>query len=145
MGCSPTLEALHAKALRAGRIGNKIKNVMLVAPDLDADRFRTQMREIGSARPRFALFVSQDDLALKLSGSLRGGTTRLGQVDPNQEPYKADFRREGILVFDLTGMRGRAHSRAFREANSVMGMIEQRFVEGQQMSDVNTESEAVSQ
>jgi len=145
MGCFPTIEALHAKALRAGRIGNKVKNVMLVAPDVDADLFRTQMREMGSARPRFALFVSQDDLALKLSGSIRGGTTRLGQIDPNQEPYKADFRRDRILVFDLTGMRGLAHSRAFREANSVMGMIEQRFAEGQQMSDVSSESQAASQ
>jgi len=145
MGCSPTMEALHAKVLRAGRIGNKVKNVMLVAPDVDVDLFRTQMREMGSARPRFALFVSQDDLALKLSGSIWGGTTRLGQVNPDQEPYKTDFRREGILVFDLTGKRGRAHSRAFREVTSVMGMIEQRFAEGQQMTEIGFESEAAGQ
>jgi len=145
MGCFPTMEALHAKALRAGRIGNKVKNVMLVAPDVDIDLFRKQMREMGSARPRFALFVSQDDLALKLSGSIWGGTTRLGQVNPDQEPYKTDFRREGILVFDLTGKRGRAHSRAFREVTSVMGMIEQRFAEGQQMTEIGFESEAASQ
>ena len=136
MGCFPTLEALHSKALHAGRIGNKVKNVMLIAPDVDINLFRTQMREMGSARPRFALFVSQDDRALGLSGSIWGGATRLGQVDPDQEPYKADFRREGIMVFDLTGLRGRAHSRAFREVTSVMGMIEQRFAEGQQMTDI---------
>jgi esterase/lipase superfamily enzyme len=145
MGCSPTLEVLHAKALQAGRIGNKVRNVMLVAPDVDADLFVAQMREMGSARPRFALFVSQDDLALKLSASIWGGTTRLGQVNPDQDPYRTDFRREGVLVFDLTGMRGRAHSRAFREVNSVMGMIEQRFAEGQQMTDIGSESKAASQ
>lgn len=145
MGCSPTLEALHARALRAGRIGNKVRNVMLVAPDLDADLFRTQIREMGSARPRFALFVSKDDIALKLSASIWGGATRLGQVNPDQEPYKTEFRREGILVLDLTGMRGRAHSRAFREVTSVMGMVEQRFAEGQQMTDVSSESEDASQ
>jgi esterase/lipase superfamily enzyme len=145
MGCFPTLQALHSKALHAGKIGNKVKNVMLVAPDLDINLFRTQMREMGSARPRFALFVAQDDRALRLSRSIWGGVTRLGQVDPNQEPYKADFRREGIMVFDLTGLRGRAHSRAFREVTSVMGMIEQRFAEGQQMTDIGSESEAASQ
>jgi esterase/lipase superfamily enzyme len=145
MGCFPTLEALHSKALHAGRIGNKVKNVMLVAPDVDVNLFITQMREMGSARPRFALFVSRDDLALKLSGSIWGGATRLGQVDPDQEPYKADFRREGIMVFDLTGLRGRAHSRAFREVASVMGMIEQRFAEGQPMTDIGSEPEAASQ
>ncbi len=143
MGCLPTLEALHAKAQRAGKIGSKIRNVLLVAPDVDINLFRAQMREMGSARPRFALFVAQDDRALMLSSSISGGTTRLGQVDPDQEPYKADFRREGVIVFDLTGMRGRAHSRAFREASSVMGMIEQRFAEGQPMTD--PDSEAASQ
>jgi esterase/lipase superfamily enzyme len=145
MGCLPTLEALHSEALHAGRIGNKVKNVMLVAPDVDINLFRTRMREMGSARPRFALFLSQDDRALMLSRSIAGGVTRVGQVDPGREPYKSDFRREGIMVFDLTGLRGRAHSRAFREVSSVMAMIEQRFAEGQQMTDVGSEAETAGQ
>ena len=41
MGCLPTLEALHSKALHAGRIGNKVKNVMCVTPDADINLFRT--------------------------------------------------------------------------------------------------------
>lgn len=145
MGCLPTLEALHASAQRSGRIANKIKNVMLVAPDVDIDLFRARMREMGKKRPRFALFVSQDDIALRLSGSLRGGTTRLGKVNPDQEPYRSEFRREGIWVFDLTGMRGLAHSRAFREVTSVMGMIERRFAEGQQMADIVSGTEVAGQ
>jgi esterase/lipase superfamily enzyme len=105
MGCFLTLEALQSKALRAGKIGDKVKNVLLVAPDVDVNLFRTQMRQMGSARPRFALFISQDDHALKLSRSISGGVTRLGDVDPDQEPYKSDFQRERIMVFDLTGLR----------------------------------------
>src|ERR1700692_570622 len=137
MGCFLTLEALHSRALRAGKIGDKVKNVLLVAPDpdVDANLFRTQMREMGGARPRFALFLSQDDGALKLSKSIGGGIARLGDVDPDQEPYKTDFRREGILVFDLTDLRGGAHSRAFEKVTSAMGMIEQRLAGGQQMSE----------
>jgi len=115
-----------------------VKNVLLVAPDVDVDLFRTQMRQMGSARPRFALFTSQDDHALKLSKSISGGITRLGDVDPDQEPYKSDFQREDILVLDLTGLRGGAHSRAFEKVTSVMGMIEQRLAEGQQMTDDDT-------
>jgi esterase/lipase superfamily enzyme len=145
MGCFPTLEALHSKALHTGKIGDKVKNVMLVAPDVDINLFRTQMREMGRARPRFALFVSQDDRALMLSQSIWGGVARLGQVDPDQEPYKADFRREDIIVFDLTSLGGRAHSRAFQEVTSVMGMIEQRLAEGQQMTDNGSKPEAASQ
>ena len=145
MGCFLTLEALHSRALRAGKIGDKVKNVLLVAPDVDANLFRTQMREMGGTRPRFALFLSQDDGALKLSKSISGGVTRLGDVDPDQEPYKTDFRREGILVFDLTDLRGGAHSRAFEKVTSVMGMIEQRLAEGQQMTEDGSKPEAASQ
>jgi esterase/lipase superfamily enzyme len=135
MGCSPTLDALRSKAIHTGKIGDKIKNVLLVAPDVDANVFRTQMRQMGSARPRFALFMSQDDHALKLSKAISGGATRLGDVDPDQEPYKTDFQHEDVMVFDLTGLRGRAHSRAFEDPTSVMAMIEQRLAEGQQMTD----------
>jgi esterase/lipase superfamily enzyme len=135
MGCFLTLEALHSKAVRAGKIGDKVKNVLLVAPDVDVNLFRSQMQQMGGARPRFALFMSQDDHALKLSKSIWGGVTRLGDVDPDQEPYKSDLQRERIMVFDLTSLRGGAHSRAFEKVTSVMGMIEQRLAEGQQMSD----------
>ena len=55
---------------------------MLVAPDVDVDVFRKQIRRMGKARPRFALFVSQDDKALKLSETIWGGVPRLGEIDP---------------------------------------------------------------
>lgn len=145
MGCSLTLEALRARAVRAGKIGAKVRNVLLVAPDVDVNVFRAQMQQMGSVRPRFGLFLSQDDNALKLSKSIWGGVTRLGEVDPDQDPYKTDFRREGILVFDLTGMRGYAHSRAFEDVTSVMGMIEARLAQGQQMTEVRQTVSEVSQ
>ena len=135
MGCLLTLDELHARAIHAGTIGAKIKNVLLVAPDVNVDVFRSQMRKMGAAKPRFALFLSQDDQALKISKSIGDGVTRLGDVDPTQEPYKTAFEREGIVVFDLTGLRGGAHARAFTDITSVMGMIEQRLAEGQQMTD----------
>jgi esterase/lipase superfamily enzyme len=145
MGCFLTLEALHSKAHRTGKIGDKVKNVLLVAPDVNINLFRTQMREMGSARPRFALFLSQDDHALKLSRSIGGGIARLGDVDPDEEPYKSDFRREGIMVFDLTALRGGAHSRAFEKVTSVMGMIEERLAEGQVMTDEGSKPQVANQ
>ncbi len=145
MGCFLTLEALHSKALRAGKIGSKVKNVLLVAPDVNINLFRTQMREMGSARPRFALFLSQDDRALKLSRTIGGGEARLGDVQPDEEPYKSDFQREHIMVFELTALGGGAHSRAFEKVTSVVGMIEKRFAEGQAMTDDSTKPETISQ
>jgi len=135
MGCSLSLEALWSMASRTGKIGDKIKNVLLVAPDVDINVFRTQMQQMPGPRPRMALFLSQDDQALKLSKSISGGITRVGDVNPDQEPYRSDFQREGIEVFDLTSLRGNAHSRAFEDVTSVMGMIEQRLAAGQHMTE----------
>jgi esterase/lipase superfamily enzyme len=145
MGCFLTLEVLWSRATRAGKIGDKIKTVLLVAPDVDVSVFRTQMHEMGSARPRFALFVSQDDHALKLSRSISGGVTRLGDIDPAQEPYKTDLQREHVAVFDLTTLGGRAHSRAFEEISSVMGIIEQWRAEGEPMTANGSKPETFSQ
>lgn len=145
MGCVPTLEALRARSQRTGRIGAKIKNVLLVAPDVDAGGFPEQMRQMGSARPRFALFLSKDDHALKISKSIAGGATRLGDVDAEEEPYKSALGREKILVFDLTHLQGRPHSRAFDSATTVMGMIERRLADGQDLAEDTSRVSSVGQ
>jgi esterase/lipase superfamily enzyme len=80
------------------------------------------------------LFISQDDGALKLSRTIAGGIQRLGDINPQQEPYKTEFAREGIMVFDLSHLDGEAHSRAFEDITSVMGMIKQRLAAGQQFA-----------
>jgi esterase/lipase superfamily enzyme len=93
---------------------------------------------MGTQRPRFALFVSQDDLALALSKTMWGGMPRLGEVNPEQDPYRQELAQDNIEVYDLTGLKkagDNAHDRAFEDVTSVVGMIEQRLRDGQQMSD----------
>lgn len=134
MGNWVTLEALRARSLRPGRAADKVKYALLVAPDVDVDVFRTQIRRMGNARPRFALFVSQDDKALAVSQTLSGGVPRLGEVNPNEEPYRSEFERDRIEVFDLTKLEsnhGNAHSRAFDEVTSVAMMVRERLRDGQ--------------
>ena len=66
------------------------------------------------------------------------GVGRLGDVDPTQEPYRTEFERDKILVFDLTGLASpgdNAHDRAFEDVTSVMGMIKRRLSDGQAMTD----------
>jgi esterase/lipase superfamily enzyme len=141
MGNWLTLEALRGRSMRAvqaGRAGpDKLKNALLVAPDVDVDVFRMQVQRMGAMRPRMSLFVSQDDGALELSETLAGGIPRLGRIDPETEPYRSELEKEGIVVFDLTTLKsdGSAHSRAFDEVSSVVGMLRQRLGEGQKMSD----------
>jgi esterase/lipase superfamily enzyme len=143
MGNWIALEALRGRSIRGGQTAgsiraDKLKNVMLVAPDVDVDVFRTQIQRMGNARPRIALFVSQDDQALSFSKNTWGGVARLGDVDPTQEPYRSEFERDGILVFDLTKLEtpgDNAHDRAFEDVTSVVGMIRQRLTDGQAMTD----------
>ena len=138
MGNWVALEALRSRYIRPGPGVDKLKNVMLVAPDVDVDVFRTQIRRMGTKRPRFALFVSQDDKALSLSKAIWGGSPRLGEVNPEQDPYRSELAQDQIEVFDLTSLKKAgddAHDRAFSDVTSVVGMIKKRLRDGQQMTD----------
>jgi esterase/lipase superfamily enzyme len=143
MGNWVALEALRGRSIRGGPTAvslkpDKLKNVLLVAPDVDVDVFRSQIQRMGSVRPRIALFVSQDDSALGLSKSIWGDVPRLGDIDPKQEPYRSELERDKIMVFDLTTLASAgddAHDRAFEDITSVMGMIKERLRNGQTMSD----------
>jgi len=132
MGCSLALEALGSRSLRSG---GKIKNVLLVAPDVSFEDFHGGVAGMARPRPRIALFVSSDDQALKISQSIWNGQRRVGDANPDEEPFRSEFERDGILVFDLTNLQGNPHSRAFDDVKTVMGMIERRLAEGQQLTD----------
>ncbi len=130
MGNWVTLEALRGMSIKTGKIGAKIRNVMLVAPDVDVDVFRTVIQRMGAPKPRFSLFVSQDDKALELSKTIWGGVSRIGDIDPAQEPYRSELKREGVEVFDLTRLGGdNAHNRAFEDIASVLVMVRNRYGE----------------
>jgi esterase/lipase superfamily enzyme len=143
MGNWVALEALRGRSIRGGQTAasinaDKLKNAILVAPDVDVDVFRAQIQRMGAARPRIALFVSQDDSALRLSKTIADDAPRLGNIDPTQEPYRSELERDKILVFDLTHLATAgddAHGRAFDDVTSVMGMIRQRLTAGQTMTD----------
>ncbi len=126
MGNWVTLEALRDMAARTGKIGSKIRNVALVAPDVDVDVFRAEMQRMGKSRPRFLLFASQDDRALNFSKTIWGGVPRIGAIDPAQEPYKSELAQENVEAFDLTKLKGEAHGRVFGEITTVMAMIKDR-------------------
>ena len=48
MGCQLAMDALRSHSMRAGRIGAKITNVLLVAPDVDANEFSQEMQQMGN-------------------------------------------------------------------------------------------------
>jgi esterase/lipase superfamily enzyme len=107
MGCWLTLEALRQKAIGSGRIGDKIRTVILASADVDVDVFKTQIQRLGTKRPQMVMFVSENDEALQISQRFWGGVPRVGAIDPEVEPYRSELRSNGIVAYNLTALRSR--------------------------------------
>jgi esterase/lipase superfamily enzyme len=137
MGNWVTLEALRQMAIRDGRGAAKIRNVLLAAPDVDVDLFREAVVDMGQSRPNFTLFVSQDDRALAISRRIWGDATRLGAIDPDQEPYRSEFDTSGITILNLSKLKTDDplnHSK-FAESPEVVRIIGRELAEGQTLTD----------
>jgi esterase/lipase superfamily enzyme len=82
MGAFLTMEGLRQMALRDGpQAMDRIKGVVLIAPDLDLDVFRAQARDIGKLPEPFVIFGSSRDRILNISATLSGTGDRLGSID----------------------------------------------------------------
>jgi esterase/lipase superfamily enzyme len=98
MGTFLTMEGL-VDAQQEGRLGtrNSVDSIMLAAPDIDIDLFRTQLAQL--PRPiveRIFLLVSADDPALRFSRRIAGGVPRVGAADT------AELEGLGLTVIDLS-------------------------------------------
>lgn len=142
MGNWLTLEALRQMAIRDGRVLPKIANVVMAAPDVDVDVFQTQIRTIGTRAPKFTMFVSQDDEALAVSRRLAGNAPRLGAINPDKAPYKADLEADRITVVDLTKIRGTddIHHMKFAQSPEVVQLLGQRLATGQSINEPDEEN-----
>ncbi|ASY65188.1 hypothetical protein SJ05684_b42060 (plasmid) [Sinorhizobium sojae CCBAU 05684] len=137
MGNWLALESLRQMAIRNGRLPAKFKNVMLAAPDVDVDVFRSQIADMGRQLPRFTLFVSRDDRALAVSRRVWGNVSRLGAIDPEQSPYKEELAANNIAVIDMTKVKSgdRLHHTKFAESPEIVQLIGTRLSAGQALTD----------
>ena len=86
MGAFLTMEALRQMALTGGPHAlDRIKGVVLIAPDLDLDVFRAQAKDIGKLPEPFVIFGSSRDRVLGLSATISGGAKRLGNLEDVSE------------------------------------------------------------
>jgi esterase/lipase superfamily enzyme len=136
MGNWVTLEALRQMAIRDGKVAEKIRSVMLAAPDVDIDVAREYVMEMGEGRPHITLFVSQDDQALAVSRKV-WGSQRLGSIDPDQEPFKSVLEREKIEVINLTGVTSpdQLHHGTFAQNPQIVQLIGRAVASGQVLTD----------
>ena len=137
MGNWLALESLRQMAIRNGGLPAKFKNVMLAAPDVDVDVFRTQIGDMGKQHPQFTLFVSQDDRALKVSRRVWGNIPRLGSINPEEAPFKEELASENVTVIDLTKVKSgdRLNHGKFASSPQIVQLIGARMAGGQSLTD----------
>ena len=136
MGTWLTMEALRQISIRKGAVPPKIKDVVLAAPDVDVDVFRTQLAQITGKKPGMTIFVSQDDKALDASRRVWQSSARLGAIDPEKEPLKSDLLKLGINVVNLTDIKTSddlGHGK-FARSPEVVRFIGNRLASGHQFS-----------
>ncbi len=136
MGNWVTLEALRQMAIRDGKIAPKIRNVILAAPDVDFDVAREQIRTMGPQKPNFTLFVSENDRALAASQKV-WGAPRLGEINPDIEPFKSELASEKINVIDLTSFHSQdaLNHGTFAENPKIVQLIGRSIDNGQILTE----------
>ncbi|MDO9443356.1 MAG: alpha/beta fold hydrolase [Beijerinckiaceae bacterium] len=101
MGAWLAMEALRENALSGSRnLDGRLGAVMLAAPDIDLNVFRTQLARVPSSN--VSIFVSSHDRALSLSSRLAGARPRVGALDPGSSRDRAELTKLGVKVFDLS-------------------------------------------
>lgn len=101
MGNWVTVEALRQIKI-SGKIPqiSKLGALILAAPDIDIDVFKSQMRQFGKPRKPFVIVLSKDDKALRASSFIAGGAERLGAESDREE-----LAALGAVVVDMTDVK----------------------------------------
>ncbi len=102
MGNWVTVEAMRQIRISGNLIPvQKLGNVILAAPDIDVDVFKTQLKRFGKLPRPFIVVVSADDKALGFSQFIAGGKGRLGAYTNDAELVEL-----GAVVIDMTKVKG---------------------------------------
>ncbi|HZW46553.1 MAG TPA: alpha/beta fold hydrolase [Microvirga sp.] len=102
MGGWLTMEALRQLRLQGRDEVLARLHVVLAAPDIDLDVFRSQVAVVGPMSPPLTILVSKDDWALAASSRLSGGRERVGTLDVEDARVQAIARQEGLRVVDIS-------------------------------------------
>ncbi len=114
MGSLVAMEALlHLSLSDDVRTLAEVSEVMMLAPDLDADLFADQLDQIQMPANRFGVAINREDRLLRFSGRIAGESERVGR-DLDTETLSA----LGVRVVDLTGVRDGDRAGHFLPATS---------------------------
>jgi esterase/lipase superfamily enzyme len=118
MGAYVVMEALRTLALQGkSRIFSKLHGVMLAAPDIDPDVFRSQVDDMRVLPEPFTVVVSRHDRALQISRLLSRGGDRIGSGTD-----VAMLQKKGIQVNDISKIDGGTHT-AFAGSDTLIQLF----------------------
>ncbi|MFG1371761.1 alpha/beta hydrolase [Xanthobacter oligotrophicus] len=101
MGNWVTVEALRQIRISGKPVPqNKVGNIILAAPDIDVDVFKSQLKRFGKPAKPFVVIVSRDDKALGFSEFIAGKKQRLGEYSNDAELVDL-----GAVVVDMTDVK----------------------------------------
>lgn len=105
MGAWLTVEALRQLRLAGSHAVINRLNVVLAAPDIDVDVFRSQMDVIGPLSPPMTVLVSRDDIALSLSSKIAGERPRLGMLDVDDPRVHEAALKANLQIVDISSLK----------------------------------------
>lgn len=106
MGGFLVMEAVRELKLQGRRDVLDKLVIVLAAPDIDVDVFRSQLRDIGRMKTPITMFVSKNDRALMFSSTIAGERARVGRLDVSDRRIAEAARSEGVRVVDITSVQG---------------------------------------
>ncbi|WP_210260254.1 alpha/beta hydrolase [Hongsoonwoonella zoysiae] len=121
----------------------KVGLVVLAAPDLDIDVFKTQLRRVGKPEKPFIILVSRDDRALQVSSLIAGGKGRVGDYEDEEE-----LAELGAIVVDLTNLESpdAANHSKFAQISQIAPQLRQAIAKtgfGTRPEDLSTQAGGV--
>jgi esterase/lipase superfamily enzyme len=105
MGNMLVMETLRQAKLKGhGNFRGKLGEVILAAPDIDVQVFRTQLDVVTPLAKPITVLVSQDDQALAIARTLAGGVDRVGAAKLDDPAIVAGIARYNLRVIDMSGL-----------------------------------------
>lgn len=105
MGAWLTVEALRQLRLTHNDAVISRLRIVLAAPDIDVDVFRTQMAVIGPLSPPMTVLVSRDDIALSVSSHIAGDRPRLGMIDVDDPRVQEAAVKAKLEIIDVSSVK----------------------------------------
>lgn len=104
MGGFLSMEAATRLKLQGRRDVMEKLQIVLAAPDIDVDVFRSQLRDLGRMKAPITLLVSKTDRALTISSVIGGERPRIGRLDINDSLVRDAAAAHHVNIIDVSSV-----------------------------------------